>query len=155
MIRFPDIGREIVEHGVIRFPDIGKQILGSADECFRVLGNSGEWQRKSGIFCQLKFANPLPDHHSRITAKPVYSNKHFKIESNCPRLPCMSRLAAVVCMCQNCVCVCVCVCGREGSKLLWHYSLLALSILSLLLCVCVCVCAVSYTHLTLPTRRPV
>ena len=35
-----------------------------------------------------------------------------------------------VCLCVS-VCVCVCVC----------------------LCVCVCVCAVSYTHLTLPTKR--
>ena len=32
-----------------------------------------------------------------------------------------------------CVCICLCVC----------------------VCVCVCVCAVSYTHLTLPTRRTV
>ena len=34
---------------------------------------------------------------------------------------------------RECVCVCVCV--------------------SVCVCVCVCVCAVSYTHLTLPTRR--
>ena len=40
----------------------------------------------------------------------------------------------IVCVCVW-VCVCVCVCVR--------------------VCVCVCVCAVSYTHLTLPTRRTV
>ena len=41
-----------------------------------------------------------------------------------------------VCVCV-CVCVCKCVC------------------VSVCVCVCVCVCAVSYTHLTLPTRRTV
>ena len=53
------------------------------------------------------------------------------------------RVYVCVCVCacvRACVCVCVsararvCVCGERE-------------------CVCVCVCAVSYTHLTLPTRR--
>ena len=36
---------------------------------------------------------------------------------------------------RSCVCMCMCMC------------------LCMRACVCVCVCAVSYTHLTLPTRR--
>ena len=53
-----------------------------------------------------------------------------------------TRVLVHTCMC---VCVCVCVCVFVCVCLCMFVCV----------CVCVCLCAVSYTHLTLPTRRTV
>ena len=69
-----------------------------------------------------------------------------------------------VCVCE-CVCVCgyvcgwmsVCVCdvcvGVDGWVCVWVGG--CRCVCRVCVCVCVCVYAVSYTHLTLPTRRTV
>ena len=48
-------------------------------------------------------------------------------------------------LCSVCVCVCVCVCACM--------CVCVCAYLWVRVRICVCVCAVSYTHLTLPTRR--
>ena len=53
-----------------------------------------------------------------------------------------------------CVCVCVCVCLRACVCVFVRVCVSSCVCVCVSSCVCVrvCVCAVSYTHLTLPTR---